>query len=121
MQGRGGREGPGGISTKDTLTVESTRTTGSLDRIKSDIRLCNGDFAEILTNNWHCPLWMFNSSQSDVAPSPFSMYKLTDSFGGWILLGKTCGQPVHPVPPKRAGFTKVAVHTNNWQRKRKHG
>ena len=58
------------------VTVEGSRTTTSLDRIMSDIRLCNGDFDEILTS--HCPLWRLISSQSTyTAPTSCALGKAT--------------------------------------------
>jgi len=44
------------------VSVDDGRTTASLDRIMSDIRMWNGDLDEILTS--HYPPWMFNFFQS---------------------------------------------------------
>ena len=61
------------------VTVEGSRTTTSLDRIMSDIRLCKlckDDLAEILTS--HCPLWRLISSQSTyTAPTSCAPGKAT--------------------------------------------
>ena len=94
-----------------TLTVEGSRRTGSLDRIMPDIRLCNGDSAEILTS--HCPLWMFNSSQSTyTAPTSCAPGKAT------YLLKMAAILPYagNSIGPKLSGKSPVFMRsrTSEW-------
>ena len=87
------------------VTVEGSRTTGSLDRIRADIRwckdLCKDDLAEILTS--HCPLWRLISSQSTyTAPTSCAPGKATyllKMAAIWPYAGNSIGPKVSGKSP----------------------